>query len=135
MTSPILYQITTPTACFGVEVQAGVVTAAAPIAGRVLRGSWSELSARYAALGATVKETENGMVNSARPPVGWDIAEGAGGWRCVNRGRRWETRTYLPKDGGATKAIEAAALLEAAAERVLAERERLCARLRRDLPA
>ena len=65
-----------------------------------------------------------------QPPAGWTIQKGAGGWRAVNKARKWETTVYLEKAGGAAKAVEAAIELEEKAARTLVERERLCITLR-----
>ncbi len=54
------YQITTANACFGIEVEDGVVTEAAPIAGKVIGMPWSALQARYAARGASVAAVTEG---------------------------------------------------------------------------
>lgn len=80
-------------------------------------------TARYAAPGAAVE----GL------PDGWLIQRGASGWRCVNRGRKWETKTYCDdKSGqGRAQAIAGAQALATAVERALDERERLCVGLRK----
>lgn len=69
--------------------------------------------------------------NGPRPPDGWIIQEGAGGWRCVNRARLWSTNVYLEKAGGAAKAVEAAVELERKATARMEEIERLRVALRR----
>jgi activating signal cointegrator 1 len=56
-------------------------------------------------------------------PAGWTIQEGAGGWRVINKGRKWETIVYcddVEKGPGLPRAIEAAIDLE---RRALAEIE------------
>lgn len=59
-------------------------------------------------------------------PEGWELQQGAGGWRCVNRTRKWATNVYPREDG----AIEAAVKLQTRAERALRDQQRLCAELR-----
>ncbi len=115
-----LYRITTDNACFGVIVQDGVVTQAAPIAKLAGGEAWADVAGRY-------RDAE------LIPPVGWEIQAGAGGWRCVNRARLWSTDVFLDKDGmsGQERAIAAAETLEREAWKTIAARERLCEDLRK----
>lgn len=112
-----LYRVTTGAACFGIVVEAGIVTRAAPIAGKIAGEAWVAVQGRY-------PRTE------LIPPVGWFLQEGASGWRAVNPTCLWSTNVFTAAMGGAARAIEAAVELEEKAERTLAERDRLCASLR-----
>lgn len=52
----MMYQITTPNACFGIIVEEGVITEAAPIAGKVVGLAWDAVKGRYGAGVGAVKE-------------------------------------------------------------------------------
>lgn len=54
---PTLYRVQTSNAVFGVEVEAGLVVRAAPIAKAQPGEAWTDVQARLAARGPTIKET------------------------------------------------------------------------------
>jgi hypothetical protein len=73
------------------------------------------------------------MSETPEPPEGWELQQGAGGWRCVEPARQWSTNVYCddPEKGpGLPQAIEAAERLQVRAEQVLRDQQRLCAELR-----
>lgn len=65
-------------------------------------------------------------------PDGWELQPGAGGWRCINPARHWETIVYWddPQQGpGQQRAVAAAVSLQARTERTLRDQQQLCVEL------
>lgn len=111
-----LYRVTTGNACFGIVVANGRVVRAAPIAGAAMGRQWSVVQSWYPKRAIELV-----------PQAGWEIQEGAGGWRCVNKARLWSTNVHPSP----AKAMEAAEEIERAAALHQEEQQRLCANLRK----
>ena len=108
-----LYRITQGNACFGVEVEAGVVTRAAPIVGAILGRFWADVRGQF----------RNAELVA---PTGWEIQEGARGWRGINGARLWSTSVHPTPE----EAVGAAVDLEKGAALAIERVRRLCEGLR-----
>lgn len=100
----MLYQVTTPSACFGVVVTAGRVTEAAPIGRKLIGRAWAEVRAQYQARRASVVAVgvvapwaveASGLAAIVREYWAGEVARGSvalGRLERVCRERGWEYR-------------------------------------------
>lgn len=73
------------------------------------------------------------MIETPELPEGWELQQGAGGWRAINQVKNWQTIVYQddPNKGpGQLRATIAAVQFEAKVEQTLRAQQRLCAELR-----